>query len=417
MGFASGTVSFRRYAVVGKFPTSPNEELLAKIAENVLRPTEIGLPQDAEYGFSGGRHILDGTISFENNVYGDAVLFAMRVDTQDVPGDLKRAYQAIEEEAAAVGNPSGFASKRQKKDVKDAVQRKLEDEMREGRHRRTRLIPLLWDMQRQILYTPAAGKGFEMLAEIFQRTLGGDLQPLGSGSLALRQLDGQGKRRDYEDATPTRFASGPDGEGQLPEYPWVIKGPDPKDFFGNEFLVWLWHELETKGGIVPVPGGKGRAKDVTAMIDKHLQLDCVFSATGKDTLRGDQPTKMVEARDALKTGKVPRRCGLVVEYVGQQYLLSLGAETMMISSAKLPEIEEADHPRQVMEQRVALLGELSGAMDGLFSAFINVRFGGGWSTAVDHIRKWIAAGTSRNMPKIQVHVPKKVVEREEMTAE
>ena len=51
----------------------------------------------------------------------------------------------------------------------------------------------------------------------------------------MRLLEPHGRRRDYEDMRPTRFVPGPEGEGQYPEYPWVMKGPEPKDFVGNEF--------------------------------------------------------------------------------------------------------------------------------------------------------------------------------------
>ena len=91
MGFASGSVSFRRFAVVGEQPEQIDQDLLDKLAEHALRPGEVGVPEEIEYGWAGGRHVLDGTFSFENNVYADALFFALRVDSNKVPGDLKRA--------------------------------------------------------------------------------------------------------------------------------------------------------------------------------------------------------------------------------------------------------------------------------------------------------------------------------------
>src|SRR3954465_3537127 len=145
MGFASGSVSLRRFAVVGDRPEIIDEALLEKLAEHALKPNRDATPEEVEYGWSGGRHILDSAFSFENNVYADALHFALRIDTNRAPGDLKRAYTAIEEEAAAKGNPSGFISKAQKKDVKDIVRRRLEEELKEGKFRRTKLLPILWD--------------------------------------------------------------------------------------------------------------------------------------------------------------------------------------------------------------------------------------------------------------------------------
>src|SRR5579859_195751 len=133
MSFASGSVSFRRFAVLGDAPNSPNEKLLEKLAELALKPSDIGLPEEVEYGWSGGRHVLDAQFSFEHNVYADALHFALRIDTNKVPGELKRAWQAMEEEAVAKENPSGFISKSQKRQVKDSIRRKIDDELRSGR--------------------------------------------------------------------------------------------------------------------------------------------------------------------------------------------------------------------------------------------------------------------------------------------
>src|SRR5437762_2832301 len=101
MGFASGSVSFRRFAVVGDAPTSIEQTLLDKLSEFALRPGEIGVPEEEEYGWSGGRHVLDGNFSFENNVFAEALHFAIRIDTNKVPSELKKAYQMMEEEAVA----------------------------------------------------------------------------------------------------------------------------------------------------------------------------------------------------------------------------------------------------------------------------------------------------------------------------
>ena len=89
MSFSSGPVSFRRFAVLGKAPKSPDQDLLDRLSEHALRPGEFGVPEEVEYGWNGGRHILDGNFSFDNNVYADALHFALRIDTNRVPGALK----------------------------------------------------------------------------------------------------------------------------------------------------------------------------------------------------------------------------------------------------------------------------------------------------------------------------------------
>src|SRR5205814_992346 len=208
-----------------------------------------------------------------------------------------------------------------------------------------------------------SGQALEQLMELFERTFGLTLMPISAGSLALRLLEPRGRRRDYEDARPTRFVHAPSGESEWPEYPWILKGAEPKDFLGNEFLLWLWHEAESKGGTIETPAG-----DASILFDRSLDLDCAYGQTGKDSLRATGPTRMPEARDALRTGKLPRKAGMILDSNGMQFSFTLNAETLALNSARLPEIEEADSPRVVFEERIALLRELSKAIDSLFEA-------------------------------------------------
>ena len=392
MGFASGSVSFRRFAVVGKSPKALDQGLLDKLAEHALKEGEFGVPGEEEYGWSGGRHVFDAQFSFEHNVFADCLHFALRIDTNKVPTELKKAYQLMEEEAVAAGNPSGFISKGQKKDVKDTVRQKLDDELRSGKFRRSKLLPLLWDVQNATLYCSASGSSFEKLAELFERSFGLELAPLSAGSLALRMLEPAGKRRAYEDFRPTRFVHGPEGESQYPEYPWVAKGPQPKDFLGNEFLLWLWHEADARTSTVATES----AGDVTLFIDRSLDLDCAYGQTGKDGLKGDGPSRMPEARDGLRSGKVPRKAGLVLDANGQQYALTLGAESLAVGGGKLPDVEEADSPRVLFEERIALLRDLCKAIDGLYHTFLKLRAGSSWEGYVGAVRKWVLNAAKAN---------------------
>jgi hypothetical protein len=393
MGFPSGSVSFRRFAVVGKGPSAPDQALLDKLAEHTLRPTELGVPEEVEYGWSGGSHVFDATFTLDHNIFADAIHFALRVDTNKVPGELKKAYQIMEEEALAATNPSGFISKNQKKDAKETVRAKVEDELRSGRYRRSKLSPVLWDVPNAMLYCAAGNSTFEKLAELFERSFGLELQPITAGSLALRLLEPKGKRRDYEDLRPTRFVPGPSGEGEYPDYPWVAKGPEPKDFLGNEFLLWLWHEADHRSGIILTES----AGEVTLYIDRSLDLDCAYGQTGRDTLRGDGPSRMPEARDALRSGKLPRKAGLVVDAFKSQCMLTLNAETLAVGSAKLPEIEDAETSRVVFEERIALIRDLGATLDALLETFLKSRASSAWEGQVTAMRKWIIEGSKKTV--------------------
>ena len=390
MGFDSGSISFRRFAVIGSQPDSIDQSLLDQLSEQALRPGELGRPEEVEYGWCGGRHVLDDQFTFENNVFADALNFALRIDTNKVPTELSKAYKLMEEDSAAKSNPSGFISKMQKKSAKSSAQQKVDKELRSGKYRRSKLVSMLWDLPSATLYCSASGKSEEMLHEIFERTLKLTLQPLSAGSMGLRLLEGKGKRRDYEDVHPTRFVTGPEGDSQAAEYPWVAKGPEAKDFFGNEFMLWMWHQADAHSGIIKTSGS-----EVTVFFDKSLDLDCAFGQTGRDSLRGDGVTRMPEALDALRSGKVPRKAGLTIDDSGMQYTLTLSAESLAVGSLKLPNVEEADSPRVLFEERIAMLRSFSKTLDSLYEAFLKVRTGSAWETQVATMRKWIAKPSAR----------------------
>ena len=68
--------------VVGKAPKSAiTQEMLDTLAEHALKEQEFGVPEEVEYGWSGGRHVFDAQFSFEHNVFADALHFALRIDT------------------------------------------------------------------------------------------------------------------------------------------------------------------------------------------------------------------------------------------------------------------------------------------------------------------------------------------------
>ena len=385
MGFDSGSITFQRYAVVGQSPKMTDDALLQKLADNAMRPTEIGRPEEVEYGWAGPRHVFDQSFDFETCVFNDCIHVAMRVDTNKVPPEVKHATAMIEEESVARTNPSGFISKQQKKIVKDTVDRKLDDELRTGKYRRSKHVSILWDVPAGIVYGPSSIALREKLTELFHRTFNLELQPLASGDFAIRELERRGKRREFEDFTPTRFAKSPQDPDTPAEYPWTAKSDGVKDFLGNEFLLWLWHEAVRHTGNIKTPGG-----DLTIMFDRTLQLDCCFGHTGKQTLAAAGPTKLPEAIDGLRTGKVPRKAGLIVDFAGGQYNLTLTGESLAVSSMKLPEVENADSPRTLFEERITLLRDFCKALDAAYDSFLSARVSG-WNAYVAGLQKWLAS--------------------------
>src|SRR5262249_44767416 len=147
-----------------------------------------------------------------------------------------------------------------------------------------------------------------------------------------------------------------------------------RDFWGNEFLIWLWHTLQADGDTIALPDGS----DVTVMLAKTLTLDCPRGETGRDSLTDEGPTRLPEAFRALQAGKLPRRAGLVLVRHGAQYEFTLQAETLAVSGANLPKADGASG-REAHIARVESLRHLVETLDLLYDAYGRRRTGPDWT--------------------------------------
>ncbi len=410
MSFHSGRVSFTRFQVNGDAPKIVDETTLGTLSDYKFTETEIGAPEEIEAGFTTGEHLFDVEFNYEKNGYGDMLLFALRIDTNKVPGDVKQAYKRMNEKTAAAGNPSGFASRVQKKEAAEMASEQVREELASGKYRRSKTIPILWDLKNQQLYCGALGNSVrEMLAVQMHHAFNVELEPLTSGSIGWGILSEMGKQRDFEDARPSAFTPPPpearpdeeDAGGpvdlNIPIVPWAAGSFETKDFLGNEFQLWLWYMIEQHEGLVKIKEPDGQPVEIAVMIDKSLDMECAWGVRGKQSLRGDGPSRLPEAGRALMMGKWPRKVGLIIAEASggesRQWELTLQGDRFDVSSAALPEVEEVETERELIEQRVLLVRGLAQTLDGMFETFLSQRFGGGWSNQRSQIREWVRERT------------------------
>lgn len=419
MSFSSGRVSFCRFKVDGDAPAAVDETVLGTLKDHAFHEAAIGVPDVVEAGFITGTHLFDTQFTYEANAFGDPpgslLLCALRLDTHQVPAEVSHAYKQIETQAAAKLNPSGFASKAQKKDAADVADRRLHDEIAAGKYRRSKVVPVLWDLAgRQLFLGATSNAAVEQIASQMGEAFNVDLEMLTSGVAASQFFSGN--RRDFEDLQPSPFTAPPKdaraateeaGEGKaldvaIPTTPWIAAASNTRDFLGNEWLIWLWWLVENEGGVVTVPdraGGKktGRQSRIALVIDRSLDMDCAWDVTGRQSLRGGRPTLLPEAGEALAEGKWPRKMGLILADADDetQWELSLQGDRLAVSGAAMPKVEEATSPREITDARLQSTVRLAGVLDGLFHAFLAERTGKGWASRREVIREWIKARVKR----------------------
>ncbi len=335
MAFLSGTVSFSRFKIVGGAPKRLDENLLEK-----LRGHTIGKQREAridltDVGWIGGRHLLDREFDIEKNILLDGLHFGLRIDTSRIPPDLMRAYVEQELDALREGNGNARVFAKLKKRAVEAARNRADREVRDGRYRRSRQFPMLVDTRRDVLYAGATQPAVhEHLHPLFKETFGKRLEPLSAGQLGVDVAERVGVTRQLENAKPSKFVEHPDGNGHGDVY-WTAHDSTSHDYLGNEFLLWLWYTLSEETDTIELTD----QSEASVVIVKQLMLECPWAETGKEVITCEGPTELPESRRAIRSGKLPRKAGLIVSRQGEQYEFTLQAETMNISDGALPKIE------------------------------------------------------------------------------
>jgi hypothetical protein len=387
MGFMNGRLTFVRYKVSGAGPLPFGEDVLEAIQGHAIGKRGPAEAQDGvSFGWSGGDHVLDVQFDLAKNVLGDAIHLAWRIDTDKIPGDLLKAYTRIEVDARAQLNPSGKPTKAQREEAKEAALARAQAEAADGRYRRMKHFPLLWDGASNVLYAGTTSpSALDRLHVLFKETFDRTLESLTAGRLADDQAAARGEstEEDGEEAGTLSLFNEANG---IQAVAWSNPDGAHKDFWGNEFLIWLWHTLQVDGDTIALADGS----EATVMMAKTLMLDCPRGETGRDSLTNEGPTRMPEAFRALQAGKLPRKAGLVIVRHGQQYELTLQAETLAVSGAALPKAEEVSgHEAQLA--RLEGLRHLVETLDLIYEAFGRRRSSRDWAGELGRIRQWLSA--------------------------
>ena len=379
MGFISGQMTFGRYKVEGG-PDEFGLEHLETLAKFAIGQVESSSTDGYEVGFTGGQHLFDLSFKAEKNLINEALHFAVRVDTNQVPAPLKQAWLQVELALLAAENPSGRPTRAQKQQAKETVQERCEEEAKTGRFKRMKQFPVLWDAKDATLYlgstSPAAG---EHVAALLNQAFEVELRKLTAGQLAQDWAGLHRKKTALAEINPSRFQA----NQSWSEPAWMTNQFDTQDYLGNEFLLWLWWFFETQSDTVPLSDDS----EVTGMLHKTLSLECPVGESGKDTMTSESPVKLPEARQAIRSGKLPRKSGLILSRYGEQYQFVLQSESFQINGAKLEKSEPSG--KNAREERLENLRHFTETLDLLYGAFCERRVSDEWAEDLDQIANWM----------------------------
>lgn len=400
MSFLAGSVTFLRFKVGGPAPLLFDGEHLARLADHAIGRQRIASADGVETGWAAGQSILDTDFALEKNVYPDALVFDLCVETDRLPADRLKAYYEAELKALARDNPSGRPSARQKREAKEAARDRLELEAKDGRFKKRKLAPVMWDAKaNEVLFGATSLTHVDRLTSLFEQTFGLGLMPLTAGVVS-RLADPHGHARllaeqagGIEGLTPAAFVH----DKTPDQYAWIAH-EDDRSWLANELLLWLWYYADRVSDDVQLPDGS----DLTFMFARQLRLDCPRGQTGVDGFKHEGPARLPEALRAVRAGKLPRVAGLTLVRHDAQYELTLHAEAWGVAGAKLPAADDDATGRAVAEHRLDAVRSLRETLDLLFAAFLKVRTSERWGETLDEMRDWLALPVAAPRPFAEV---------------
>lgn len=386
MGFLSGSVTLECFRVDGEQPRQFGQEHIKILEQFAIGQLETSSPEQADVGFLAGGHLFDLNFGLEKNVIGETLHFAVRIDTNQIPSAVRKAWLQIELAAFTADDPDKRPNKTQRQEARDAVAARCEEEAATGKFRRMQQFPVLWDAKEGILYfggTSVAAS--EQCCDLCVQAFEVELRRLTAGRRAQEWATAAKRRKALDDVTPSAFRAG----DPRADIAWWNHEASNFDFLGNEFLLWLWWRWETQSDTIALPDGS----EVTGMFARTLSLQCPLDESGKETITAESPVWLPEAAQAIRTGKLPRKAGLILVRHGEQYELTLQAETFTISGAKIraedTEETSAAEGQGFQEQRIESVRGLHETVALLFHAFCEQRIGKNWSSELEHMRRWL----------------------------
>lgn len=159
------------------------------------------------------------------------------------------------------------------------------------------------------------------------------------------------------------------------------------DHLGPEFLTWLWWRSESEAGFAHPDG-----REIYVHVDDHLELRGERSASKRAVLRAGAPGASMEARAALKSGKLLVAARLLLACGESEVAFTLKAEDLEVSGLKLPRIErdKATSARERLEEQLEGFDRFWEDLDLCYATFLEVRTSERWDAELEEIRLWCA---------------------------
>jgi hypothetical protein len=164
-------------------------------------------------------------------------------------------------------------------------------------------------------------------------------------------------------------------------------------FLGPEFLTWLWYRSTVQDGEFKLDGDAEFGPFELWFEDKLAVGSPAINAQ-ENLFKGGQPADSLEARTALRLGKLANEAKLRIVRGAQEWAFSLKASGLGIASARIPAVLAKEDDDRFYE-RMFLLEQLDRMIKGLYGQFLKLRLSKAWEAdELPAIQRWIAGASA-----------------------
>lgn len=165
-------------------------------------------------------------------------------------------------------------------------------------------------------------------------------------------------------------------------------------FLGAEFLTWLWYRSEQQEGVFTLDekllGAEESSSSFEVWFDDKLIVGSHLVDAQENHFKGGHPTSSLEARTALRLGKLATEAKLRIVRGTQEWTLAFKAANFSLGGVKVPAVLSKEDDEKFYE-RMFLLEQLDQMVRGLYNQFLQIRLSPGWESAeLPGIHQWIA---------------------------
>ena len=248
MGFFTGRASFLRFKVNGPAPRLFDDEHLDRLRDHQAGRQRIAAADGVETGWTAGDHVLDTDFHLAKNIINDTSPSTYAWTPTSSPTTCCARTSSVELKAlSSKNNPSGFASARQKREAKEIARDRLEQEAKDGRYKKRKCIPVLWDkLTNEVLFGATSLTQIDRLCSLFEQTFGVGLECVTAGRRAYHLAE-VGTRTRLGGRLRAQPRSCP--ASRPADVAWIAD-ESSRDFIGNEFLLWLWYYTDVESDTI-----------------------------------------------------------------------------------------------------------------------------------------------------------------------